>query len=139
MNNLRVQATPTPPQDPITVQGLWEATNRERASVGLQPLVLNADLNTSATNKCADMAQYNYWAHDNPNGTKWDSFITVPATTVAENLAQGYDTTTEVTQGWMNSPGHRASIVHTKYTDVGYGICEDEKLDIIVVQHFLDI
>ncbi len=38
-----------------------------------------------------------------------------------ENLASGYPDARSVVEGWMDSPGHRANIVGTAFTQIGAG------------------
>jgi uncharacterized protein YkwD len=38
---------------------------------------------------------------------------------VGENIAMGQRSTAEVTQDWMNSPGHRANMLNAGYSRVG--------------------
>lgn len=40
---------------------------------------------------------------------------------LAENIAYGYDDAT-LMDGWMDSPGHKANILHKHVTDIGVGI-----------------
>jgi len=71
------------------------------------------------------MVAQDYWAHDNPEGkTPW-AFILAAGynyETAGENLAYGFDTSEDTLTAWMNSPEHRANILNTTYTDVGFGI-----------------
>lgn len=109
----------------ISVSGLFEGTNAQRAANALGSLALNATLNQAAQAKAADMAANDYWAHNSPSGaTPW-SFITAAGysyQTAGENLAYGFNTSADTITGWMNSPGHRANILNTTYTEVGFGI-----------------
>lgn len=38
-----------------------------------------------------------------------------------ENIAQGQATPQVVVTAWMNSPGHRANILSTNFTEIGVG------------------
>lgn len=136
-----VEAVATHVESKPTVSELLALTNAERAKVGVAPLVLDDRLNGSAGAKCADMDKYNYWAHDNPNGTTpWDFIKSVTYyQTAGENLAQGFTTSNQVVTGWMNSETHKANVLSTAYTNVGYGICTDEALGTVVVQHLVEL
>ncbi len=111
----------------ISVSGLLEGTNAQRAANALGSLALNATLNQAAQAKAADMAANDYWAHNSPSGaTPW-SFITAAGysyLTAGENLAYGFNTSADTITGWMNSAGHRANILNTTYTEVGFGIID---------------
>ena len=43
-------------------------------------------------------------------------------TMVGENVAFGQQTPDEVMRAWMNSPGHRANILHPDFTHIGIGV-----------------
>jgi uncharacterized protein YkwD len=38
---------------------------------------------------------------------------------VGENIAFGFLSAASLMQGWMDSPGHRANILQTNYTEIG--------------------
>ena len=109
--------------------GLLEGTNQQRADNGLPSLRLNTQLSHAAQAKAVDMAAKDYWAHNSPTGdTPW-TFITNAGytyTTAGENLAYGFIDSSDTITGWMNSPGHRANILNTTYTEVGFGIINVE-------------
>lgn len=113
--------------------------NAERKKAGLPALVLNKRLNESAAAKCAHAQTKQYFAHNAPDGTKWYSFIQARTTykTSGENIAYGYRDAAATVQAWMNSTGHRRAILDTKFTDVGYAVCQSEKYPNYVVQHFI--
>lgn len=109
----------------MSVSGLLSATNSQRAQNGNLPaLVLNSKLSSAAQAKANDMVARNYWSHTTPDGQ--DPWVFIDATGYAyqkagENLAYGFDTSSETVIGWMNSPGHRANILDTSYKEVGFG------------------
>jgi hypothetical protein len=115
----------------ISAQQVLDATNGERAKLGLAPLKLNAALSKAAAAKAADMFAHNYWAHINPNGTTPWFFIRQAGytyTVAGENLARDFDTTDAMVAAWMASPTHKANIIHTKYQDTGIAVVNG-KLD----------
>ena len=60
--------------------------------------------------------------HKRPNGTKWSTILkenNVFYTNAAENIASGYSTPEDVVNAWMNSEGHRASIMSVTYEKIG--------------------
>jgi len=109
----------------MSVSSLLSGTNQQRNNNGKASLTLNSKLNTAAQNKAKDMADKDYWSHNSPSGqTPW-SFITAAGyqyQTAGENLAYGFDTSAETITGWMNSPEHKANILNSTYTNVGFGI-----------------
>ncbi len=54
-----------------------------------------------------------------------------------ENIAKGQRTPAEVMKGWMNSPGHRANILSSSYTEIGVGYVTDSNGTAYWVQHFI--
>lgn len=108
----------------MSVSSLLSGTNQQRANYGKAGLTLNSKLNTAAQNKANDMAAKDYWSHNSPSGqTPW-SFITAAGyqyQTAGENLAYGFDTAADTITGWMNSPEHKANILNSTYTNVGFG------------------
>jgi len=47
--------------------------------------------------------------------------------TAGENIAYGYETPHALVSAWMRSPGHRANILSSSYTQVGIGVVVDSK------------
>jgi uncharacterized protein YkwD len=112
----------------VNVSALVSATNQARAANGLGALALNSQLSNGAQSKAADMIAKDYWAHTAPDGTEpWDFFTSAgyKYQNAGENLAYGFDNSTEIVDAWMNSPGHRANILGD-YKDVGFGYASGE-------------
>ena len=109
----------------ISTDGLLNATNVRRAAASKGALTINSKLTQAAQAKANDMATRNYWAHNTPDGTPPWSFITNAGYSydkAGENLACGFDESTDVVTGWYNSPSHRDNLLHPDYTEVGFGI-----------------
>lgn len=97
--------------------------NQERADRGLDELKLNDKLNTSAQLKANDMQEFDYWAHDNPNGTTPWRFFKLAGyeyEKAGEVLAKNYDTPAKTIAAWIASPDHYAALMGD-YTEVGFG------------------
>ncbi len=113
----------------LTVAGVISETNAARATNGgLPPLVENATLDDIATLRLADMFAQQYFAHVGPQG---ESALSVASSVgyahlaLGENLALGnYAGDAGVVTAWMNSPGHRANILDTHYTQIGVAVRE---------------
>ncbi|HSW99583.1 MAG TPA: CAP domain-containing protein [Patescibacteria group bacterium] len=109
----------------MSVGSLLQGTNQQRAGNALGALALNSELNQAAQTKANDMAARGYWSHNTPDGaTPW-TFITGAGynyQTAGENLAYGFDTSSDTITGWMNSPEHRANILNGTYKEIGFGI-----------------
>ncbi|WP_315789600.1 CAP domain-containing protein [Fischerella sp. JS2] len=105
-------------------QQVVKLTNEERAKNGLAPLKENAELNYAADEYAEQMSETGVLSHTGPDGSQpWDRAKTVgyEAQTMGENIARGQKTPEEVVAAWMNSPGHRANILNSKYTEIGVG------------------
>ncbi len=103
------------------------ATNTERSRHGLRPLVADARLIAAAQSHTQDMVRRSFFSHQNPDGAQvWDRAVAAgyPYRKVAENIAAGQRTATEVVRGWMDSPGHRANILDGELTQIGVGYVE---------------
>lgn len=109
----------------ISNDGLLSASNSRRAAASKGALSINSKLTQAAQAKANDMATRNYWAHNTPDGTPPWSFITNAGYSydkAGENLACGFDESSDVVNGWYNSPSHRDNLLHPDYTEVGFGI-----------------
>ncbi|MGW1243275.1 CAP domain-containing protein [Streptomyces bobili] len=116
---------------PLTPAGLAgteaeviDRTNRERARAGLRPLAADPLLATAARAYSADMAARSFYSHTSPEGSQpWDRAAAAGSArrTIGENIACGQRSPSEVVEGWMNSPGHRANILKPAFTHIGVG------------------
>lgn len=110
----------------ISAEQLLLLTNKERQTNGVLPLFLNEHLSEAAAKKAADMFEYDYWAHNSPNGkTPW-VFIQSSGykyVYAGENLARGFTTPEDVIKAWMtSSAGHRENMLSSNYQDVGFAV-----------------
>ena len=101
-----------------------ELTNAERAKQGLAPLTLNTELSKVARTKSEDMKNKNYFDHTSPTyGSPFDMMKSfgISYQAAGENIAMGQKTPEQVVQAWMDSPGHRANIMNSSFTQIGVG------------------
>ncbi|MFB3162002.1 SafA/ExsA family spore coat assembly protein [Neobacillus sp. 179-J 1A1 HS] len=101
-----------------------QLTNQERAKNGLGPLTQDWELSRVARYKSVDMRDYNYFSHTSPTyGSPFTMMknFGLSYRAAAENIAAGQSTAQEVVNSWMNSSGHRANILSTKYKYIGVG------------------
>lgn len=102
--------------------------NVERAKQGLSPLTIDWELSRVAKYKSQDMHDKNYFSHTSPTyGSPFDMMkkFGISYTAAGENIAKGQKTAAAVVKAWMNSEGHRANIMSTKYTHIGVGYVAD--------------
>jgi uncharacterized protein YkwD len=99
-------------------------TNQARAKAGCGALRIDSRLHTAARGHSEDMAATNTMSHTGSDGsTPWDRAEAAGYTqAMAENVAVGYPTPTDVVEGWMNSAGHRANILNCDAKAIGVGL-----------------
>ena len=106
-------------------QGILEAVNRERKAAGKKALKLNSFMNETAQEKAEDMYKLGKLNHYSANlGYIYNQFSEhgIRSVDYGENIALTYSYDTEgVMRVWMNSDGHRESILESEYTDLGVG------------------
>ncbi|WP_229421828.1 CAP domain-containing protein [Massiliimalia timonensis] len=96
--------------------------NQERAKAGLQPLSINRSVEAAALVRAKETEKS--FSHTRPDGRNFSTALTekgVSYRTSGENIAWGQRTPEQVMNGWMNSSGHRANILNSKYTSIGVG------------------
>jgi len=106
--------------------------NGERADHGLAPLATDGQLARAAERHASDMVAKSYFAHEGQDGSTVRDRIGdtgyIPTSgrwVVGENLAWGTGalaTPKSIVNAWMNSPGHRANVLHPDYREIGFGI-----------------
>ena len=99
-------------------------TNTERAKAGLPALTTNNLLNQAAQTHSQNMATQDFFSHQGKDGKWHGDRITATgydADYSSENIAVGYSTPKQVVTGWMNSSGHRQSILSPELTQIGVG------------------
>src|SRR3990167_3835487 len=109
----------------MTSEQLLTLLNQKRQENGLPLLSFSPELAAAAKNKANDMLFKNYWAHNSPDGkTPWEFFKEAGYSYVyaGENLARGFNTSLDVTNAWMASSSHKANILSSNYSDVGFAV-----------------
>lgn len=109
----------------VTENALLDTTNTQRIAQNLSPLKLNSQLSEAASQKANDMFKQQYWAHIAPDGATpwaWFSKVGYNYSYAGENLAKNFTTADAATTAWMASPEHRANILDSHYTDVGFAV-----------------
>lgn len=110
--------------------------NAERRTAGLAPLAARADLRAPARFHSLDMAVNGYFAHEGPDGrsavdriggldrTAFYDFTAENIATVSRSSGRmgASFALKRLHQNLMDSPGHRANILHPKATHVALGV-----------------
>jgi uncharacterized protein YkwD len=116
--------SPSTPASSQIVSAIIDATNAERAKLGLPTLRTNTRLNDASQLQADQIAQLNVLSHELPGarypsppdrlaaaGYNWQAY--------GENLAFGQRDAARAVADWMASEGHRANIVNTTFTEIG--------------------
>ena len=99
------QAAAAPPDLHAIEARIIEKTNAQRIRYGLRPLAVDHRLIRSARRHAAWMTNNRSMVHT--------------SAAVAENIAMGQRSSSEVVNSWMNSSGHRANILNPGHTRIG--------------------
>ena len=129
-----------PPPAPELEAQMLQLVNQERARAGLAPLAPDPELREVARRHSADMFARGYFSHVTPEGrSPFDRMAAagVAYRTAGENLALA-PTLSLAHTGLMNSPGHRANILHPDFGRVGIGIVDGGLRGLMVTQNFRD-
>lgn len=109
---------------------LFDLTNAARVRHGLSPLTLDERVSNTARNHSIDMAQNNYFSHENLQGlSPFDRMKADHITfrSAGENLAYGQSSSIFAHEGLMNSLGHRENILLDSYNHLGVGVAFNEE------------
>ena len=117
---------------------MLELVNGERAKNGLKPLKNDPELTNVARAHSKDMFARGYFAHETPDGkSPFDRMreAHVDFSKAGENLALAQ--TLEIAHtNLMNSPGHRANILHPAFGRLGIGIVDGGFYGLMISQEF---
>ena len=129
--------TPAPSDPTALIQALeWqvlEASNRERALVGLSPLTADPALNAAAARYSRKMRDFQFFDHVAPDGETLDQRLPESEKWryqgLAENLWSGQgaldwqssSVSAQAARNWVESPGHRENLFSPEYSVAGVG------------------
>lgn len=117
-----------------------DLVNKERAGAGLSPLQMRRDLTDAARLHSLDMAVNGFFGHVGPDGRgPGDRIAALDRTALADFSAENVATVSRsggrigpnfavrrMHANLMDSPGHRANILHPKATHVAFGVVRTE-------------
>ena len=86
------------------------------------PLSLSGPLGDVALGHAADMAQHDYFEHEDLTGHSPADRVRAigyQEKLVGENIAYGPSTADEVVKGWLDSPGHCENIMDPRFAQMG--------------------
>ncbi len=118
-------------------QLIYQSINMERTTQGLSPLQISSTLTSLAEEHSREMVAYNYFSHDRMPGSQDFDWGLAPGAGRGENIfmmpqqlvipgpiLSPEELANEITQGWMESPGHRENILTGYFTHTGIGIAK---------------
>lgn len=127
-----VAATATSGSCTVTFNNGYEGTvleliNEERQDQGLPAYTTDSRLRSAALVHATDMACNDFFSHTGSDGSSPAERVSAQGyswSSVGENIYAGsgsYGSPSSAFQGWMNSPGHRANILSSSFTQIGVG------------------
>lgn len=125
------EAQAAPSADAIAVErALVKEMNKVRARHGLRGLRANAKLTRPARSHSAYLLSTGTLAHEGPGGAPFWARLVAAGTprtrTLGENLAMasgcGVGAARQAVRMWLDSPGHRANLLHPRFRFAGAGI-----------------
>jgi uncharacterized protein YkwD len=100
--------------------------NKARKDAGLKPLTMDyGNMMIGAKIRAKEITVL--WAHERPDHESWSTVYDeegIKYNMRGENLAKGYRTVDAVLEGWMNSEGHRANMMHKNFTHISIACLE---------------
>ncbi len=120
----RLLSEQLPGSEPYDRERIIGATNVQRyAGAKLAPLRTSPILDAIAKRRVLDMQQNHYFAHESPTSYGADDmarFFRYRYIRFGENIALGnFGSEAEIVQAWMDSQGHKANILNTKFREIG--------------------
>lgn len=122
-------ATPTPSPEPeMSVDEMASEvirlTNIERVKDGAAPLQYHAGLQRAAMVRAEEITRK--FSHTRPDGTTAETVLLDCGVSngAGENIAAGQKTPEAVVRAWMNSSGHRATMLNPNAKYIGVGVCK---------------
>lgn len=118
---------------------VFDLINKQRTNNGLDALKNDSEIQRVARIKAQDMVYNNYFSHTSPTyGSPFDMLksFKISYKTAGENIAGNSSNSSAVT-AWMNSSGHKANILNSKFNYTGIGVVNSPKYGKMYVQLFI--
>lgn len=125
------RVAPAVPQAPMLATRALQLVNEirargtrcgERSFAPAPPVRLSGTLAGVALGHAADMAEHNYFEHEDLAGRSPAQRVRAVGyqeKLVGENIAYGPKSAEEVVQGWLDSPGHCENIMDPRFAEMG--------------------
>ncbi len=111
-----------PPDNLAYEQAIFAMINEQRQANALPLLSLDGRLTQSARRHARDMADNNQLSHTGSDGSTAGQRIQEAGYSYSwygENIGWGFTSPASMMAWWLNSPPHRANILHSQFMDVG--------------------
>lgn len=108
--------------NPASAQQVRQMLNGMRAEQGLGPVTPSPRLEAAAMAHATDMAENGFFRHTGSDGSSVGQRAKKEGygwCLIAENIAKGQGSLTEVMGAWANSPPHRKNMLQARVTDYG--------------------
>ena len=118
---------------------VFDLINKQRTNNGLQALKVDSEVQRVARIKAQDMVDNNYFAHESPTYGSPSNMLKnfkISFRASGENIA-GNSSNSGAVNAWMNSSGHKANILSSKYNYTGIGVVSSPRYGKIYVQMFI--
>ena len=138
--HLNLPAGLTPEVDQAAEKRMLGLVNEARRQNGLQPLVMDAQLQAAARAHSLDMYKRRYFSHITPDGkTPFQRLRAMHISFLAagENIALA-PSVDPAEESLMTSPEHRANILSPDYLRVGIGVLSAAGYEEMFTQEFAD-
>lgn len=97
-----------------------QALNTYRSGEGRAPVAYSTELEAAAQSHALDMARSGFFDHTGSDGSSVAQRVSRLGygwCIVAENIAKGQQSLSEVMQAWADSPGHKRNMLSTEVTE----------------------
>ena len=133
-----ITPTPAPVNAEAMASEVIRLTNIERSKAGRSALIYNASLQRGAMMRAKEISIK--FSHERPNG---ESFTTILNECGAghisgENIAAGQKSPELAVKAWMNSQGHKLTMLNKENLYIGVGFYQDNDGRYYWVQNFAD-
>lgn len=108
----------------LTQAAILAAINSARKRNGAPPLRYNTYLEAAARSQANLMAKRDQLSHDLGVTLRQRVSDAGYDGAVGENLAGGQQTLEQAIEGWLKSPGHRATLLSTKFVEFGLAVAK---------------
>ncbi|MFP7494205.1 CAP domain-containing protein [Terribacillus saccharophilus] len=106
-------------------QQIIDITNVMRSHFDVPPLAWNDQVAAVALGHSEDMEKQQYFSHVTPEGEELGDRLadgSVKFRSAGENIAAGYTDAPAAMVGWLNSEGHRKTMLDDTYKELGVGV-----------------